>query len=155
MQHDTAVAYPRRPLLISILAFLLAIQGILTVMAGMFATLNLASAVDTLTIQGHIVTRHTIDILGYVLGGMSLAIGIVIIVLSIGLWSLKRWAFWTTVALLVVNLTIQVALFIRQHTQSGIEIASLVISALLLLYFLLIPGVRKAFLRPHARSYRK
>jgi uncharacterized membrane protein (DUF2068 family) len=111
--------------------------------------------VDILSIQGHIVTRPVIDIIGYVLGGMSLSIGIVVIVLSIGLWNLKRWAFWTAVALLAMNLAIQVALFIRPHTQSGIEIASLAISALLLLYFLLIPGVRKAFLRPQARSYRK
>ena len=150
MQHDTAVAYPRRPLLVSLLAFLLALQGILAILAGVFAMLNLASVVDVLSIQGHVITRPVIDIIGYVLGGMSLALGVVIVALALGLWRLRRWAFWTAVILLLINLGIQAALFIRSHTQNPIEIASLVVSGLLLLYFLLIPGVRKAFLRrPH------
>lgn len=146
MQHDTVAARSRRPLLISLLAFLLALQGILALLAGVFAMLNLSSLVDVLSVQGHVITRPVIDIIGYVLGGMSLVLGVVVIALALGLWRLRRWAFWTAIVLLLVNLGIQIALFVRNHTQNPIEIASLAVSALLLLYFLLVPKVRKAFL---------
>lgn len=145
MQHSTTAVHPRRPLLISLLAFLLTIQGLLEIAVGVLAILGLASVVDMISIKGQLVNRATIDIIGYILGGMSLAIGVITIALAIGLWMLKRWAFWTSLALLTINLAIQAALFFRPHTPHTAEIASLIISALLLLYFLLMPGVRRAF----------
>ncbi|MEO9029860.1 MAG: hypothetical protein ABI413_13705 [Ktedonobacteraceae bacterium] len=41
MQHDTRAAYPGRPVFVSILALLLALEGILAVLAGIFAMLNI------------------------------------------------------------------------------------------------------------------
>lgn len=155
MQHSTVAAHPRRPLLVSFLAFLLGIEGILAILVGVVAMLDLASVVDILSIKGQIVERPVIDIIGYVLGGMSMVIGVVTIVLALGLWLLKRWAFWTAVALLTINLAIQIALFFRAHTPRPLEIASLIVSALLLLYFLLLPKVRRAFLRRESDVYRK
>jgi hypothetical protein len=158
MQHgtiDSIPTYRKRPLPVAVLAILFIIQGIVAILAGIFAMINLTSIIDTLSIQGHVVTHLVINVISYVLGGMSLVLGIALIVLAVGLWRLRRWAFWTTVALLIVNLAIQIALFIRPHTQNAIEIVSLVISALLLLYALLIPKVRRAFLSREPSPYRR
>ena len=155
MQDSTVATHLRRPLLVSFLAFLLGIEGALAILVGVLAMLDLASVVDILSIKGQIVERPVIDMIGYILGGMSIVIGVVTIALAIGLWMLKRWAFWTAVVLLTINLAIQSALFFRAHTPRPLEIASLIVSALLLLYFLLLPKVRRAFLRRESGMVRR
>src|SRR6202035_416878 len=76
-----------RPLGITIIAIIMAIQGILGIIGGIMLLVGSARAPGAMG-----------------LGLFTLILGILYLVLAWGLWTLQPWAFWATVVLEVIAL---------------------------------------------------
>src|SRR5436305_10910372 len=77
MQNVTTTR--RRPLGITIIAILLFIQAVFEIVVGIFSFL------------GRLITN---PISGLLVGWIPLAIGVLLLILAWGLWTLKPWAYW-------------------------------------------------------------
>jgi uncharacterized membrane protein (DUF2068 family) len=109
-----------RPLGITIIAIVMAIYGILAIIGGI-AFLGSNS----------------------VLGITSLIMGILELVLAWGMWTLQKWAFWTTVVLEVLAVLNGIFAFAGRSTAGGIF--GVVIALLILIYLFADRNVRPAF----------
>jgi len=74
-----------------------------------------------------------------------LVIGIITIIFTLGLWLLQRWAFWLTIIIEVISLLRHAFEFTRAHAAVGSIVISMLLPAIILIYFLLDPHVRRAF----------
>jgi len=110
-----------RPLGISIIAVIMAIQGILGILGGI---LLLAGGVPAL-------------------GIITLILGVLYLVLAWGLWTLKPWAFWGTVILEVLTLINGIfGLGLGRQTNG---IVSIIFAVVVLIYMFADRNVRQAF----------
>ena len=112
-----------RPLGITIIAIIMAIQGILAVIGGIL-----------LMTGGGVLST---------IGVITLILGILYLVLAWGLWTLKTWAFWGTVVLEVLTL-INGILGLVQHTPAQ-GVLSLIFAVVVLIYMFADRNVRAAF----------
>ncbi len=135
----------RRPLGVSIISIILAIQGIFELLLGIFAVLAIFAAGHAISGSGHTTTGTVVDVLGGTLGGISLVIGILTLIFAIGLWTLKRWAFWLTVIIEFISLVRHALEFTHPTTSTTSIILGMVIPVVVLLYFLVDSNVRNAF----------
>src|SRR2546425_5818390 len=110
-----------RPLGITIIAIIMAIYGILGIIAG----IGLLSAGAT------------------ALGVSSLILGVLQLILAWGLWTLQRWAFWATVILQVLALINGIFTLTQGNAASGI--VAIVIALIVLIYLFADRNVRAAF----------
>ena len=115
-----------RPLGITIIAIILAIQGILGIIGGI---LLLAGSGGS----GPLVLAAII----------TLVLGVLYLILAWGLWTLQPWAFWTTVVLEVIAL-INGIFALGQHN-AGPGIIGIVIALIVLIYLFADRNVRAAF----------
>src|ERR687886_104378 len=78
--------------------------------------------------------------LGYVLG-------VVGIVAAVGLWMMKRWSFWLTIVVCVLNflLGLPPVLFLEPGVALKVFIAVTEIVAVLIVVLVMLPGSRRAF----------
>jgi len=134
-----------RPLGVTIMAIVLGIIGLLEFLVGGLAIAALSTVGRTLSAHGHTRVSHVFDILGWLLGSLPIALGILTIIVAVGLWLLKRWAFWTTVVVMVILLLRQLTEFIKPHDSSVSIIIGTIISVVVLLYLFAVPNVRTAF----------
>jgi hypothetical protein len=124
-----------RPTGVSILAILLAIQGLSEVAYGL---LMLLAAPGFVALAGDVTAVVRVSPWGFLLSGL------LALTLAYGLWILKSWAFWATVLLELFNLlggTLQ--LFTAYYP--GAVLLSMIIPAVILIYFLADDHVREAF----------
>ena len=112
-----------RPLGITIIAVIMAVQGILAILGGIL-----------LMGGGGIFTS---------LGVISLILGVLYLVLAWGLWTLKTWAFWGTVILEVLTLINGIVGLGQGIPASGI--ISLIFAVVVLVYMFADTNVRAAF----------
>jgi hypothetical protein len=110
-----------RPLGISIIAVIMAIQGILGILGGI---LLLAGGVPAL-------------------GIITLILGVLYLVLAWGLWTLKPWAFWGTVILEVLTLINGIFGLGLGRATNGI--LSIIFAVVVLIYMFADRNVRRAF----------
>jgi hypothetical protein len=110
-----------RPLGISIIAVIMAIQGVLGILGGI---LLLAGGVPAL-------------------GLITLILGVLYLVLAWGLWTLKPWAFWGTVILEVLTLINGIFGLGLGRATSGI--LSIIFAVVVLVYMFADRNVRQAF----------
>ena len=110
-----------RPLGITIIAIIVAIYGVLSIIAG----IGLLSAGVTAP------------------GIISLILGVLQLILAWGLWTLQRWAFWATVILEVLALLNGIFAFTQHNTGAGI--GAIVIALIVLIYLFADRNVRAAF----------
>jgi uncharacterized membrane protein (DUF2068 family) len=108
-----------RPLGVTIIAILVALGGVLGII---FALAALAAA-PALAIYG-------------------LIIGVLYLVLAWGLWTLKPWAFWTTVIFEAIGL---IGAIIGLVQRQGTSVVSLIFPIVVLVYMLMDRNVRAAF----------
>ncbi len=128
MQQD--LMQPQRPLGVTIIAIIMFIQGILLLIGGILAFFGIFA--------------------GGAVGGALATIGIITIVIALiilffawALWTLKRWAFWATVIIEIINVVYGlIALF---SGRAWVNIFGLILSAIILIYFLADSNVRAAF----------
>jgi hypothetical protein len=124
---------PRRPIGVSIIAFLAGAQGILTLILAVLTLFPIFG--------GQLPPAFV---------GLFFALvifGIVILCIAWGLWNLKRWAFWTVVVLEIISM---IGAFISIFNVSGTtnlinELVNLAIPVIILIYMLADRDVRAAF----------
>ena len=114
----------RRPFLITVLAVLLALQAIAWLIIGL--TTFLAA--------------------GGFLAVSLLIMGLIGLLLSWGLWTLKRWAFWVTVVISAIDLLVDILGWIQPQLGVAVQelVPNMVLSAFILVA-LFMPDVRAAF----------
>src|SRR2546429_3499614 len=106
MQNATMEAPRRRPLGVSIIAVLVAIQGIFFLILGILALVAVIVAANSAgtTVNGYAITGATLSIAAGGLAGVFLGVGLVSLLFAWGLWTLKRWAFWATGIIAVISM---------------------------------------------------
>ena len=138
----------RRPFGIAILSFLLFLSAVLdlgVVVLGIFA-------IDTGQFQFgrlHIAAPHLApaDQLSEVLAvAILLPLAILVLLLAIGLWELKPWAYWAVVVVESTTVAIGVISLINHQSEKQ-TLLTLALPVLILLYLLLDHNVHMAFHR--------
>jgi len=137
--------YRRRPLGVSILAIIQALQGIFELIVGILALVAVFAIGHAITTHGHTTTGTVVDVVGGVLGGFSLIVGILTLIFAFGLWTLKRWAFWLTVIIEVVILIRHLLEFTHPNPNVVSIVIGMIIPVVILVYFFVDPNVRAAF----------
>ena len=142
---NTLLETPRkRPLLITIMALLLALQGAVWLVLGVLAFIG-------------VITNGKIDVLGAasdiasldVLSVTWLVSAVAALFFSWALWTLKRWAFWATLFIELGNILAGSLLLIRPNPlypySLGEIVVSMIIAIIVLVFFLVDAKVRQAF----------
>ena len=147
MQNATMEAPRRRPLGVSIIAVLLAIQGIFFLILGILALVAVIVAANSAgtTVNGYAITGATVSAIAGVLAGIFLVVGLVSLLFAWGLWTLKRWAFWATVIIEIISLINSVFAFTQPHANFWSAAVGMIIPIVILVYFLADANVRAAF----------
>ena len=147
MQNATMEAPRRRPLGVSIIAVLVAIQGIFFLILGILALVAVIVAANSAgtTVNGYAITGATVSAIAGVLAGIFLVVGLVSLLFAWGLWTLKRWAFWATVIIEIISLINSVLAFTQPHANFWSAAVGMIIPVVILVYFLADANVRSAF----------
>ena len=128
--QDLTSTSRRRPLGVTIIAILMFIQAIVQIIFGLSVFFT-TTALEPMT--------------GLVVGWIPLAFGILILVLAWGLWTLKSWAYWTTLVLEGLNILLNLSqLSQSNHSIFGILSGGL-LSIIIVIYLLVDRNVRRAF----------
>lgn len=145
MENTLASEPRRRPIGVTIIAVLLGIESLFEIILGILAIVGIFAVGSYAAAHGHTGVRTAVDVFGSLLGGVSLVIGIITLIFVVGLWLLKRWAFWLTIIIEVITLLRHALEFTRPHAAAGSIVVSMILPAIILIYFLLDPYVRRAF----------
>ncbi len=147
MQNTTMEAPRRRPLGVSIIAVLVAIQGIFFLILGILALVAVIAAANSAgtTVNGYAITGATVSAIAGVLAGIFLVVGLVSLLFAWGLWTLKRWAFWATVIIEIISLLNSVFAFTQPHANFWSAAVGMIIPVVILVYFFADANVRAAF----------
>jgi hypothetical protein len=142
---DSLFEAPRkRPLLITIMAFILAVEGVVWFVIGFTAFIAVITN-GAVNAFGPNVNVDSIDIISVT----GLTSGVLALFFAWALWTLKRWAFWATLIIELLNIISGVLLLTRPKSlvQYGVgEIAiSMIIAFFVLACFLISSRVREAF----------
>jgi uncharacterized membrane protein (DUF2068 family) len=124
----------RRPLGVTIITILAAIDGLLFILGGLFLLLGssaLGIAIDSAALGG----------LAAVIGAITLVTGILLLVFAWGAWGLQPWAW--TLGVVLEAIAIVLGLF-SLFNGSGGAVLSIAIAALIT-WYLFQPDVRRAF----------
>jgi uncharacterized membrane protein (DUF2068 family) len=121
----------RRPLRVSILAILEGLEGIV-LLIGLLALLTTITGAD-------------VSIGSWILAGVFLVTGLLSLLFSWGLWTLRRWAFWATVIIQVISLANSVLAFTQANANVAFIVVGMINPVLILLSFLFDSNVRAAF----------
>lgn len=142
---DPLLETPRkRPLLITILAFLLAVEGVVWFVLGFLAFLAVITN-GSFNVYGASAAADSIDVISVT----GLVSGVLYLFFAWALWTLKRWAFWATLILEFLNIISGILLLTRPkplYPQGVGQIAlSMIIAIFILACFLISSKVREAF----------
>src|SRR2546421_6733585 len=136
---DTIFELPhKRPGAVTLIAVLLTIQGIFRLLVGFFFLLGAL-------LGGWALTTSSV-VVGFIAGVLVAIIGLLTLFFAWGLWTLKRWAYWATVIVMVLDLLSSVFSLTQPITGIWTIWGGVIIPAVVLIYFLVSSGVRKAFL---------
>jgi uncharacterized membrane protein (DUF2068 family) len=130
MQQE--LAGRRRPLGITIIAILLFISAIIEIIGGI-TNVIVATPVGSISLV--------------LLGWYPLILGVVELVLAWGLWTLKPWAYWGTLAVEILNILVHFFDFLglpRTHSFFAV-VSGGIISIIIVIYLLVDRNVRRAF----------
>jgi hypothetical protein len=134
---DNLTMTNKRPIGVSIIAVLVAIGGIITLIAALywFFGVGLFGFHIPGSVRGYAILYGTVAAL----------IGLLQLFFAWGLWTLKRWAFWATVMLEILNIAGLLTSWMQHYSSFGFFLFSLVIPVIILVYFLADRNVRQAF----------
>ncbi len=122
----------QRPLGVSIIAIVLLVLGILGIIGAILGLIALTAVHNTVVDAAVIV---------------ALIVGIIIavaeIVLFWGLWTLRPWAFWTTVVVEAINVISGLYSLLVAHNSTGLF--NLILGLVILIYLFADRNVRAAF----------
>ena len=138
-----------RPLGVTIISVVLAIEGIFELLVGILILVGIFTLGHEISIHGHAVVGSMVDVVGGVLGGVlagaALIIGLFSLIFAVGLWTLKRWAFWLTVIIEIISIVRHLIEFTHPVHSTVSIIIGLILPVVILLYFLFDRNVRAAF----------
>jgi len=135
-----------RPLGVTIIAAILGIEGILELLGGVLILMGVFAVGRAISGHGHTTTSTVVDVVGIVLAIIPLVIGVLTFIFAVGLWLLKRWAFWLVVIIEVISLVRHALEFTQAtHPPVALIVADMIIPVVVLLYFLVDPNVCAAF----------
>ena len=143
--QNTTMAPRQRPLGVTIMSILLAIQGFIELIGGILLVVAANSLSHRIISHGHSVIARFVDVFGVALGAVGIVVGIITLFFVFGLWTLKRWAYWTVIIIEGLSLLRSIFELIRHTGTTAGVIAGMIIPAIVFLYFLLDPDVRRAF----------
>jgi len=127
----------------------LAIEGIFELLVGILILVGIFTLGHEISIHGHAVVGSMVDVVGGVLGGVlagaALIIGLFSLIFAVGLWTLKRWAFWLTVILEIISIVRHLIEFTHPVHSTVSIVIGLILPVVILLYFLFDRNVRAAF----------
>jgi uncharacterized membrane protein (DUF2068 family) len=123
------VSITRRPLGISIISILLFIQAIFEIVGGFFSFF------------GSVISN---PLAGLLVGWIPLVVGVLLLILAWGLWTLRPWAFWITLIVEIVNIVLHFLGFSQTHSIFAI-LSGGIISIIIVIYLLVDRNVRRAF----------
>ena len=135
----------QRPLAVTVLAVLAIIGGLLGIVAGlgMLGVSAFAVFAGTAPQSGEATSAGLLDATGTGLGAAALAIGILNLLFGLGAWLVMRWAWMLGILMRILSVVQVVAgWLINGFTVGGMMI--LLVNAGLL-YYLLLPDVKRAF----------
>jgi uncharacterized membrane protein (DUF2068 family) len=121
------------------------IEGVVELLAGIGFLVLAITVGHSIVVHGHRTTGHIIDATGIIFSSPLIIIGLLTIIFGVGLWTLRRWAFWAVT--IIEGLTLLYNVFqLVQHRISGFGIVTdIAIPAIILIYFFVDPRVRGAF----------
>ena len=146
---QNTMSQPRhRPLGVTIIATLLGIEGILEILGGVLILVGIFAIGRVINAHGHTTTSNVVDTIGIILAIIPLVVGVLTFIFALGLWFLKRWAFWLTVIIEVISLVRHGLEFMQAtHPPTALIVIEMIIPAAILIYFLVDANVRNAFFR--------
>jgi uncharacterized membrane protein (DUF2068 family) len=127
----------RRPVGVTIIAVLDIIVGLLVLIGAILGFLGLGLAGERIP--------GAIDAVAGVALGVAIIIGIAELVVGWGLWTLKRWAFWTTVVLEILTIADHLFAWLAHHISIASLIGNIVIPVIIIVYLFADRNVREAF----------
>lgn len=136
---------PRRPLGVTIIATVLIIYAVFELLVGILAIVAIFAVGHAISSHGHTTTASVVDVVGGVLGGVSLLIGVLTLIFALGLWFLKRWAFWLTVIVEVISLLRHGLEFTHSNPAVVSIVIGMIVPVVILAYLFLDRNVRAAF----------
>src|SRR6266705_354182 len=138
-----------RPLGVTIISVVLAIEGIFELLVGILILVGIFTLGHEISIHGHAVVGSMVDVVGGVLGGVlagaALIIGLFSLIFAVGLWTLKRWAFWLTVIVEIISIVRHLIEFTHPVHSTVSIVIGLILPVVILLYFLFDRNERAAF----------
>lgn len=127
----------RRPLGVTIIAVLDIVVGLIALLGGILGFLGLGLA------GGRLPT--VLDAIGGVLLGIAIIIGLVSLFVGWGLWTLRPWAYWTTVVLEIITIVDHLLGWLAHRLSTASLISDILIPVIIVVYLLADPNVREAF----------
>ncbi len=145
MQNTMMDIPRRRPVLVTIMAILLGIQGIALFILGALAFVAVFTG-GRINVFGSTALADVVDVLSVT----GLVEGLILLVLAWGLWMLKRWAYWATLVLELLNVLASALELIQPQpslwqTANWVIALSLILSLVILVCFLVGSNIRAAF----------
>ncbi len=135
----------RRPLGVTIISILVGLEGLLEIVGGLLLILAANSLSRRVVQNGHTVISKVIDTFGIGIGATLIVIGVLTLLFVLGLWTLQRWAYWGVIIIEVLTLLPNIIALVRGTGTVAGNIGQMIIPVIVLLYFLLVPSVRRAF----------
>lgn len=142
--ESTRIQAPReRPIGVKIIVILLGLQGVFEVILGILALTNILP-------RGYLLTGSSP--VGGALGGSFLLIGLAKLLLTWGLWTLKRWAWVVTLLFAGFNLMTSCFAVSQSRFVLWALVVDMIIPGVIWAYFILDENLRAAFrvCYPHA-----
>ena len=143
--QQTVATHHHRPRGVTIVAAILAIHGIIDVLAGVIILVGALALGHVITTHGHSTTGTVVDVVGGVLGGITIFVGLIKLICPVGLLLLKRWAYWLALIIEVFSLAKYGYELTHSYTHIVLVVAPMILAGAILLYLLIDPNVRAAF----------
>lgn len=135
----------QRPLGVTIMAILLGIQGLIELIGGILLIVGANSLSQRIISHGHTIIAKFVDTFGVALGGVGIVVGLITLIFVWSLWTLQGWAYWAVVIVEGLSLLVSIVELVRHTGTTGGVIAGMILPAIIFLYFLIDPNVRRAF----------
>ncbi len=136
--NEPMVQVPRqRPIGVTIIAVLDIILGLLALLGGILGFLGLGLAGERIP--------AVIDVIAGLALGIAVLIGLAYLIVGWGLWTLKRWAFWTVVVVTAISIVDHLITWLNHHLSTTSLILDIALGVIIVVYMLADPNVRAAF----------
>jgi hypothetical protein len=143
--QDFVEAPRKRPLGVSIISVVVALGAIINLFLGGVALWVAVFGGLILTANGSVSSGAALGAVSAIVGIIGIIVGLVELLFAWGLWTLKPWAFWATVIIEAVNLLSGLIALIQHQYSGWAAVSTMIIPAIILIYFLADSNVRAAF----------